>query len=135
KGSLVPLCPPSVLLNTGTLMPLLGLGTFRLQSQEDSYNAVGAALTAGYRAFDTAAVCHNEAQLGHALSCLLPKHDLSREDVYITSKLGPKDQGYKARDGCLRSLEHMTNAQLNNCSIIYIGKFYYMNNSTYILRF
>uniref|UniRef100_A0A8C2EZ14 NADP-dependent oxidoreductase domain-containing protein n=1 Tax=Cyprinus carpio TaxID=7962 RepID=A0A8C2EZ14_CYPCA len=58
---------PSVLLNTGTLMPLLGLGTFRLQSQEDSYNAVGAALTAGYHVFDTAAICHNEAQLGHAL--------------------------------------------------------------------
>ncbi len=45
-------------------MPLLGLGTFRLQGQEDTYNAVDAALTAGYRAFDTAAVYHNEAQLG-----------------------------------------------------------------------
>lgn len=76
---------PSVLLNTGTLMPLLGLGTFRLQSQEDSYNAVGAALTAGYHVFDTAAICHNEAQLGHALRRLLPKHDLSQEDVYITT--------------------------------------------------
>uniref|UniRef100_A0A672S9H8 NADP-dependent oxidoreductase domain-containing protein n=1 Tax=Sinocyclocheilus grahami TaxID=75366 RepID=A0A672S9H8_SINGR len=65
-------------------MPLLGLGTFRLQGQEDSYNAVDAALTAGYRAFDTAAVYHNEAQLG----CLLPKHGLSREDVFITRHLG-----------------------------------------------
>lgn len=88
-------------------MPLLGLGTFRLQGQEDTYNAVDAALTAGYRAFDTAAVYHNEAQLGHALRCLLPKHGLSREYVFITSKLGPKDQGSKARDGCLRSLEQL----------------------------
>uniref|UniRef100_A0A8C2GJF6 Zgc:101765 n=1 Tax=Cyprinus carpio TaxID=7962 RepID=A0A8C2GJF6_CYPCA len=98
---------PNVLLNTGTRMPLLGLGTFRLQGQEDTYNAVDAALTAGYRAFDTAAVYRNEAQLGHALRCLLPKHGLSREDVFITSKLGPKDQGSKARDGCLRSLEQL----------------------------
>uniref|UniRef100_A0A671NST5 NADP-dependent oxidoreductase domain-containing protein n=1 Tax=Sinocyclocheilus anshuiensis TaxID=1608454 RepID=A0A671NST5_9TELE len=60
------LSTPSVLLNTGTWMPLLGLGTFHLQGQEDSYNAVDAALTA--------------AQL---------------------------DQGSKARDGCLRSLEQL----------------------------
>ncbi|XP_065104838.1 glyoxal reductase [Paramisgurnus dabryanus] len=98
---------PSVLLNTGTRMPLLGLGTFRLQGQEDTYNALDAALAAGYRAFDTAAVYRNEAHVGHALRCLLPKHGLSREDVFITSKLGPKDQGSKARDGCKRSLEHL----------------------------
>ncbi|KAA0723185.1 Prostaglandin F synthase [Triplophysa tibetana] len=98
---------PSVLLNTGTRMPLLGLGTFRLQGREDTYNALDAALAAGYRAFDTAAVYHNETHVGHALRCLLPKHGLSREDVFITSKLGPKDQGSKARDGCLRSLEQL----------------------------
>lgn len=98
---------PSVLLNNDTRMPLLGLGTFRLQGEEDTYSAVDAALKAGYRAFDTAAVYRNEAHLGHALRCLLPKHGLSREDVFITSKLGPKDQGSKARDGCLRSLEQL----------------------------
>uniref|UniRef100_A0A8C1NPS2 NADP-dependent oxidoreductase domain-containing protein n=1 Tax=Cyprinus carpio TaxID=7962 RepID=A0A8C1NPS2_CYPCA len=96
---------PSVLLNTGTLMPLLGLGTFRLQSQEDSYNAVGAALTAGYHVFDTAAICHNEAQLGHALRRLLPKHDLSQED------------GSKATDGCLRSLEQLGLSYIDLCLI------------------
>lgn len=98
---------PSVLLNTGTRMPLLGLGTFRLQSQEDTYNALDAALAAGYRAFDTAAVYRNETHVGHALRSLLAKHGLSREDVFITSKLGPKDQGSKARDGCLRSLKQL----------------------------
>ncbi|XP_051993579.1 glyoxal reductase [Xyrauchen texanus] len=98
---------PSVHLNNGTWMPLLGLGTFRLQGQEDTYNAVDAALTAGYRAFDTAAVYRNEAHIGHALRCLLPKHGLSREDVFICSKLGPKDQGSKAKHGCLRSLDQL----------------------------
>lgn len=98
---------PSVLLNNDIQMPLLGLGTFRLQGQEDTYSAVDAALKAGYRAFDTAAVYRNEAHLGHALRCLLPKHGLSREDVFITSKLGPKDQGSKARNGCLKSLEQL----------------------------
>ncbi|TSL34637.1 Prostaglandin F synthase [Bagarius yarrelli] len=98
---------PYVQLNTGAQMPLLGLGTFRLQGPEETYRTVDAALTAGYRAFDIAAVYRNEADIGRALSTLLPKHGLSRADVFITSKLSPKDQGSKARDGCLRSLEQL----------------------------
>ncbi|XP_058251617.1 glyoxal reductase [Hemibagrus wyckioides] len=98
---------PCVQLNTGAQMPLLGLGTFRLQGPEETYRTVDAALTAGYRAFDTAAVYRNEAHIGQALSTLLPKHGLSRADVFITSKLSPRDQGSKARDGCLRSLEQL----------------------------
>lgn len=75
---------PSVLLNTGAQMPLLGLGTYRLTGAEDVCCAVDAALAAGYRAFDTAAVYRNEADLGQALKKLLPKYKLSREDVFIT---------------------------------------------------
>lgn len=74
---------PSVLLNTGVQMPLLGLGTYKLLDPEDVYRAVDAALAAGYRAFDTAAVYLNEAQLGRALKELLPKHGLTRQDVFI----------------------------------------------------
>ncbi|KAM9501473.1 glyoxal reductase [Clarias gariepinus] len=96
-----------VRLNTGVQMPLLGLGTFRLRGPEETYQTVDAALTAGYRAFDTAAVYRNEADIGQALCTLLPKHGLSRADVFITTKLSPRDQGSKARDGCLRSLEQL----------------------------
>ncbi|XP_020331516.1 uncharacterized protein zgc:101765 [Oncorhynchus kisutch] len=96
---------PSVLLNTGTRMPLLGLGTYRLRGPDEILQAVDAALSTGYRSFDTASVYRNEADLGRALRLLLPEHGLSRADVFITSKLGPKDQGSRARDGALRSLE------------------------------
>ncbi|XP_055757531.1 uncharacterized oxidoreductase Mvan_2161 [Salvelinus fontinalis] len=96
---------PSVLLNTGARMPLLGLGTYRLRGPDDILQAVDAALSTGYRSFDTASVYRNEADLGRALRLLLPKHGLSRADVFITSKLGPKDQGSRAREGALRSLE------------------------------
>ncbi|XP_063756324.1 uncharacterized oxidoreductase YtbE isoform X2 [Eleginops maclovinus] len=97
----------SVLLNTGVQMPLLGLGTYKLVGPEDVYQAVDAALVAGYRAFDSAAVYRNEADLGRALNELLPKHGLTREDVFITSKLGPKDQGERAMEGALRSLSQL----------------------------
>ncbi|XP_028285338.1 uncharacterized protein LOC114451023 isoform X2 [Parambassis ranga] len=98
---------PTVLLNTGVQMPLLGFGTYKLCGPEEVYLAVDAALAAGYRAFDSAAVYRNEADLGRALRELLPKHGLTREDVFITSKLGPKDQGDKAMDGALHSLSQL----------------------------
>uniref|UniRef100_A0A671TKX5 Zgc:101765 n=1 Tax=Sparus aurata TaxID=8175 RepID=A0A671TKX5_SPAAU len=99
--------PPSVLLSTGVQMPLLGLGTYKLLDPEDVNRAVDAALAAGYRAFDSAAVYENEADLGRALKELLPKHGLTREDVFITSKLGPKDQGERAMQGALHSLAQL----------------------------
>lgn len=37
---------------------------------------------------DSAIVYRNEADIGKALKTLLPKHNLSREDIFITSKIG-----------------------------------------------
>lgn len=74
----------TVSLNTGVQMPILGLGTYKLVGSENVYQAVDAALAAGYRSFDSAAVYRNEADLGRALKELLPKHGLAREDVFIT---------------------------------------------------
>ncbi|KAJ0055842.1 hypothetical protein NL108_013822 [Boleophthalmus pectinirostris] len=98
---------PCVSLNTGTHIPLLGLGTYKLVGAESVFQAVDAALAAGYRSFDSAAVYRNEADLGRALKELLPKYALTREDVFITSKLGPKDQGAGAMERALRSLSEL----------------------------
>ncbi|XP_041821187.1 glyoxal reductase-like [Chelmon rostratus] len=98
---------PSVLLNAGVQMPLLGLGTYKLVAPDDVYLAVDAALVAGYRAFDSAACYENEAIFGRALKDLLPKHGLTREDVFITSKLDPKDQGERAMEAALHSLSQL----------------------------
>ncbi|KAM4536584.1 aldo-keto reductase [Odontesthes bonariensis] len=98
---------PFVVLNAGLQMPLVGLGTYKLRGLEGVYQAVDAALAAGYRAFDSAAVYRNEADLGRALWDLLPKYGLTRDDVFITSKLGPKDQGERAMEGALHSLSQL----------------------------
>ncbi|XP_053890224.1 glyoxal reductase-like [Malaclemys terrapin pileata] len=98
----------TVLLNSGTRMPLLGMGTFRLQGAELVSQCVEAALAHGYRSFDTAAVYGNEAAIGQALGALLPLHGLARSDVFLTTKLGPRDQGKaEAEAACLRSLEQL----------------------------
>ncbi|XP_060792310.1 glyoxal reductase [Neoarius graeffei] len=97
----------TVALNSGTQIPLLGLGTYKLHTYGELYKSVSVALDAGYRAFDTAAVYDNEGNLGKVIRELLPKHGLVRSDVFLISKLGPEDHGPRAKDGCLRSLHQL----------------------------
>ncbi|XP_078063390.1 glyoxal reductase-like [Mustelus asterias] len=95
----------SVTLNNGVEMPMLGLGTFKMKGYEVVHRALDAALTQGYRSFDTATVYQNEADIGRALKELLPAHGLTRGKIFITSKLAPGDQGAAAAEaGCRRSL-------------------------------
>ncbi|KAK2564830.1 Glyoxal reductase, partial [Acropora cervicornis] len=55
---------------------------------------------------DTAAVYRNEADIGRSLKELLPKYGLTRKDVFITSKLSPRDHGFdSAEKACLNSVE------------------------------
>lgn len=83
----------SINLNNGLKMPILGVGTYKIRGDEQIFNVIDNALNAGYRSFDTAAVYGNESAIGIALKSLLPKYGLTREDIFITSKLAPKDQG------------------------------------------
>lgn len=76
-------------LNNGYPMPKVGLGVYKITEGEMD-QAVTAALEAGYRAFDTAYFYKNEIALGNALK----KSDVSREDLFITSKLWNDYQGY-----------------------------------------
>lgn len=54
-------------LNTGYVMPMIGLGTYKVVGQETVTAAVDAALKSGYRMFDTAKYYKNEAEIGNAL--------------------------------------------------------------------
>ncbi|CAH2034305.1 unnamed protein product, partial [Iphiclides podalirius] len=82
-----------ITLNNGNKMPAFGLGTYKIREPQVIEAAVDAALKAGYRLFDSAAVYGNEAALGEAFRKLLPKYNLEREDIFITTKLSPVDHG------------------------------------------
>ena len=92
---------PSVALNNGVLIPQLGFGLYKVPG-EDVANLVPAAVDAGYRHFDTAAMYGNELALGKALGAQLEDGSLSREDFFITSKVWNDQQGY---DATLRSFD------------------------------
>jgi 2,5-diketo-D-gluconate reductase A len=86
---------PTVKLNNGVDMPQLGYGVFQVPEGETT-EAVAAALEAGYRSIDTAAVYGNEEGVGKAIA------GFPREQLFITTKLWNDDQGY---DETLRAFD------------------------------
>lgn len=78
-------------------IPLVGLGTYRLRG-EDVVNPVVAALKTGYRHIDTASVYRNEEMIGlitdHITNSQVNPHAIERKNIFITTKLAPKDQGF-----------------------------------------
>lgn len=93
-----------VKLNNGVEMPLFGLGTYGTQSGKEAQKAVLHALKAGYRLIDTATFYENEKDVGEALK----KSDISREEVFITTKLWNSDHGYDtAIAACKESLKRL----------------------------
>ncbi len=88
-------------LNTGALMPVLGLGTSNILGK-DAEEAVITAVQYGYRHIDTASSYLNEKAVGRGIArCGVP-----REDLFITVKVWPSDytRVEKAVEGSFRRL-------------------------------
>jgi 2,5-diketo-D-gluconate reductase A len=81
---------PDIVLNNGVRMPQLGFGVFQIPDAETT-EAVAAALAAGYRSIDTAAIYGNETGTGRALA----ESGIARKDLFITSKVWIDDLGYE----------------------------------------
>jgi len=79
----------SLILHNGVEMPPIGMGTFPLRGSSMDI-AIDAALSCGYRAFDTAYGYCNDDSLGNSLQKYLGKYGLSRKDIFITTKIGDK---------------------------------------------
>lgn len=83
---------PVVKLNNNVLMPQFGFGVYQAQEGVEVESAVTAAINAGYRLIDTAAVYGNEVGVGNAIR----SNDVPREELFVTTKLWNSDQGYDA---------------------------------------
>lgn len=90
-------------LNNGYPMPKISLGVYKI-SDEEMESAVTAAIEAGYRAFDTAYFYKNEKALGKSLK----NANISREDIFLTSKIWNDYQGYDSTiDYFNKSIENL----------------------------
>jgi 2,5-diketo-D-gluconate reductase A len=83
---------PTLLLNDGNSIPVVGLGVWQTPAEE-TRQAVEAALTTGYRHVDTAAAYQNETEVGQALKAAADK-GVAREDVFLVTKLWNAEHGY-----------------------------------------
>jgi len=77
-------------LANGQILPVLGMGTYKMEPGSATTLAIKYALDAGYRSFDTAAFYKNEQSIAQAIK----QYGISRDDVFITSKVWNIDQGY-----------------------------------------
>ncbi|CAI6054202.1 aldo/keto reductase [Cohnella sp. JJ-181] len=77
-------------LHNGVRMPWLGLGVWKMDNDEQVVSAVRAALDAGYRSIDTAAIYKNEIGVGRALR----ESRVPRSEIFVTTKIWNDDQGY-----------------------------------------
>lgn len=92
---------PTITLNTGHAMPLIGLGTWPL-NDDGAAAAVSLAIGQGYRLIDTAARYGNEAGVGRGIAA----GGVARDELFATTKLRGRDHGYdETRAALLRSLE------------------------------
>ncbi|WP_053382694.1 aldo/keto reductase [Leucobacter celer] len=88
---------PTITLSNGLEMPQLGFGVFQVPDAQTTA-AVSAALEAGYRSIDTAAVYGNESGVGRAIA----ESGIARDELFITSKLWIDSLDY---DSALRGYE------------------------------
>lgn len=77
----------------GNEMPIVGLGTFRVENSDECKTSVKHAIENGYTHIDTAMVYENEEKVGEGIAEGLAATGKQRSDLFITSKLWLADYG------------------------------------------
>ena len=86
-------------LNDGNLMPLFGLGVWRMEPGKETREAVSHSLEIGYTHIDTASMYNNEDDVGQAIL----ESGIIRDKLFITSKVHSSEMGY---DSTLQAFEN-----------------------------
>lgn len=94
-----------ITLNNGVEMPMIGFGVYQITDLAQCEQSVLNAIDVGYRLIDTATSYENETAVGKAIK----KSNVTREDLFITTKLWVQDTGYektrKAFENSLKKLQ------------------------------
>jgi 2,5-diketo-D-gluconate reductase A len=88
----------TVTLNNGVEIPILGFGVFQIADPAECERSVVDAIQVGYNHIDTAASYQNEEAVGRGLK----QSGVTREKLFITTKLWIQSQGY---EGTLKAFE------------------------------
>ncbi|CAK7562662.1 MAG: hypothetical protein SEPTF4163_000510 [Sporothrix epigloea] len=88
-------------LADGHTMPQIQLGLY-MMSRSEAHAAVTAGLAVGYRGFDCAQMYHNEKEAGAALCAAIDAGQVTRDDIFYTSKLAENNTSYNAVRASIR---------------------------------
>ena len=80
-----------VTLNNGIKMPMEGYGVYQVPDLDQCEEVVYQAIKTGYRLIDTAAAYMNEAAVGAAIKKAINEEIVTREELFITTKLWVQD--------------------------------------------
>lgn len=97
-------------MSNGLKMPLIGMGTLNLGTEEEQIEAIRLAIRSGYRFFDCAWVYGNEEIVGRGLKLALEdsKGAVKREDIFIITKVwNTHHSRAMARQSTEESLRHL----------------------------
>lgn len=83
-------------LHNGVKMPWFGIGVFKVEEGPELVNAVKTAIKHGYRSVDTAAIYENEEGVSKGIQEGLKEAGISREELFVTSKVWNADLGYES---------------------------------------
>jgi diketogulonate reductase-like aldo/keto reductase len=103
---------PTVTLNNGVAMPILGFGVFQVPDLAECERSVRDAIDVGYRLLDTAASYGNEEAVGAAIK----SSGIDRRELFVTTKLWVQDASY---DGARAALDR----SLNKLQLDYLDLF------------
>ena len=82
---------PTVTLNNGVEMPILGFGVFQVPDPAECERSVRDAIDVGYRLLDTAASYMNEEAVGAGIR----NSGIDRRELFVTTKLWVEDASYE----------------------------------------
>ncbi|EGE09501.1 NAD(P)H-dependent D-xylose reductase [Trichophyton equinum CBS 127.97] len=100
------LTAPSVKLNSGYAMPIVGFGLWKV-NKETCADQVYNAIKTGYRLFDGACDYGNEQEAGEGVARAIKDGIVKREDLFIVSKLwGTFHDPKHVEPACRRQLSH-----------------------------
>jgi 2,5-diketo-D-gluconate reductase A len=106
-------------LNQDIQMPMIGFGTY-LITNDDAHSVVLEALRAGYRHIDTAEGYGNEEGVGLAIQAGRQELGLSREDIFVTTKLWPGNLAWGQPVKTYQSTIDSLNQSLSNLKLDYV---------------
>ena len=94
-------------------MPAIGLGLWKI-ARDDTAEMVRSAIAEGYRHLDSAADYGNEAEVGEGLQAALSQGIVSRDELWVTSKLwNTFHRPEHVRAACERTLKDLRLSELD----------------------